>query len=55
MDAEKTIAEIELLEQLFALRDPRPLGTRELASINRVHDEKCAANPWFKLWQRYGI
>ncbi|HUN89756.1 MAG TPA: hypothetical protein VMU28_13235 [Terriglobales bacterium] len=55
MDAEKTIAEIELLEQLFALPDPRKLGTRELASLNRLHDERCAANPWFKLWQRYGI
>ena len=55
MDAEKTIADIEQLERMFALPDPRPLGTRELASINRVHDEKCAANPWFKLWQRYGI
>jgi len=55
MDAEKTIAEIELLERIFAVRDPRPMSMSDLAAANRRHDEMLAHSPWFRLWQRYGI
>ncbi len=55
MDAEQTIAEIESLERIFAVRDTRPLSLSDLAAANRRHDEQQASSPWFRLWQRYGI
>jgi hypothetical protein len=55
MDAERTIAEIELLESLFAVPDTRPLGPSDVLAANRRHDERLAHSPWFRLWQRYGI
>jgi hypothetical protein len=55
MDPEKTIAEIELLERLFARADTRPLSASDIAAANRRHDEKLAQSPWFKIWQRYGL
>jgi len=55
MDSEQTISEIELLERLYALRDPRPLSASDLAAANRRHDERNANSPWFRLWQAYGI
>jgi len=55
MDAEQTIADIELLERIFAVPDTRPLGLSDLAAANRRHDEKLAQSPWFRLWQQYGI
>jgi hypothetical protein len=55
MDAEKTIFEIEWLEHIFALPDPRRPGVPDLETANRRHDDMHAANPWFRLWQRYGI
>jgi hypothetical protein len=55
MNAEKTIAEIEWLERIFAVPDVRPLKPSDLAAANRRHDEKLARSPWFRLWQRYGI
>jgi hypothetical protein len=55
MDAEKTIAEIELLERIFEAPDSRPLSENDLAAANRRHDEMLAHSPWFKLWQRYGL
>ena len=55
MDAEQIISEIERLERIFALADPRPLGPSDLSAANRKHDEKNAHSPWFKLWQRYGV
>jgi hypothetical protein len=55
MDGEQTIAEIELLERIFAVPDTRPLSARDLAAANRRHDEKQASSPWFRLWQRYGV
>jgi hypothetical protein len=54
MDAERIISEIETLERIFALPDPRPLQTSQLPVINHLHDEKLSRNPWFQLWQRYG-
>jgi hypothetical protein len=55
MDAEETIAEIEALERMFALPDSRPLTAHDLSAANRKHDETLAANPWFRMWQRYGV
>jgi hypothetical protein len=43
MDGEQTIAEIELLERIFAVPDTRPLSARDLAAANRRHDEKQPA------------
>ena len=55
MDLEKTITEIEWLEQIFSLPDKRPLQLRDREAANQRHDELLAANPWFRLRQRYGI
>jgi hypothetical protein len=37
MEAEQTIAEIEWLERMFAVPDPRPLSPSDLAAANRWH------------------
>jgi hypothetical protein len=55
MDIEKTITEIECLERIFALPDTRPLRLTDREAANRRHDEMHAANPWFRLWKRYGV
>lgn len=55
MDVEQTIAEIERLERIFTVPDPRPLGPSDLAAANRRHDEMLAHSPWFRLWQQYGV
>ncbi len=55
MDIDKTIAEIEWLEWLLSLPDPRPLQASDRDAANQRHDQVLAHNPWFRLWQRYGI
>jgi hypothetical protein len=55
MDIEKTIAEIEWLERIFALQDTRRLRAADLEAANRRHDEMHAANPWFRLWKEFGV
>ena len=55
MEAEKTIAEIECLERIFAVPDIRPLSASDISAANRRHDDMLAHSPWFRLWQRYGI
>ncbi|MGI9102589.1 MAG: hypothetical protein ACR2IF_09120 [Terriglobales bacterium] len=55
MDAEKIIGEIEQLERLLSLPDPRPLQAGDRHAANQRHDERQAHNPWFKLWQQYGL
>jgi hypothetical protein len=55
MDAENTIAEIELLERIHALPDKRPLQMADLKAANQKHDEKNANNPWFRLWKRDSV
>jgi hypothetical protein len=55
MDVERIIAEIELLEQMLSLPDPRKLQMADWKAANRKHDETYAANPWFRLWKRYGV
>ena len=53
MDAEKLISEIEALEHIFSLSDPRPLRPADIAAINQHHDQRLAHNPWFQLWNTY--
>ncbi len=55
MHSDRTIAEIEHLERMFSLVDPRPLNARDVAAANRRHDQQLANSPWFRLWQRYGV
>jgi hypothetical protein len=55
MDAERKIADVKMLESIFALPDTRPLTPTDLEAANRRHDQALAASPWFKLWQSYGI
>jgi len=55
MDAEQIIADIELLERIFAAPDTRPPSASDLSAANRRHDEKLANSPWFRLWQSYGL
>ena len=55
MNVEKIIAEVEWLEGIYSLPDTRPLGLTDRDAANQSHDERCADNPWFRLWQRYGL
>jgi len=55
MNVEKSIAEIEWLELLYSVPDPRPLQLSDRCAANQRHDEMYANNPWFKLWKRYGV
>ena len=55
MNIDRTIAEIEYLERVFAVPDTRPLSLSDLAAANRRHDEMLAHSPWFRLWKRYGV
>jgi hypothetical protein len=55
MNVEKTIAEVEWLEGIYSLPDTRPLNLADREAANRQHDEMLATNPWFRLWQRYGV
>ena len=55
MDIERTIDDIEQLEEMFETPDIRPLNANDLAALNRRHDEMLAHGPWFRLWQRYGV
>lgn len=55
MDAERTIAEIEWLERIFAVPDTSQMNPSDLAAANRRDGEKLANSPWFRLWQRYGV
>jgi len=55
MDVEKTITDIEWLERTFTLPDTRRLRVADREAANRKHDDMYAANPWFRLWKRYGV
>ncbi len=55
MDMDKSIADILLLEQIYALPDRRPLTVADREAANQQHDVTLAENPWFKLWRRYGV
>ncbi len=55
MDTQRTVAEIEWLERLFAVPDSRPLSASDLSAANRRHDQKQANSPWLRLCQSYGV
>ena len=55
MDIERTIDDIEQLEEMFEALDIRPLSASDLAAANRRHDDMLAHSPWFRLWQQYGV
>jgi hypothetical protein len=55
MDIERTIDDIEQLEEMFETPDIKPLNASDLVALNRRHDEMLAHSPWFRLWQRYGV
>jgi hypothetical protein len=55
MDAERTIADIEWLERVYAAPDTRPLNASDISAANRRHDDLLAHSPWFRLWQQYGV
>ncbi len=55
MDAERIITEIELLERIYSLPDRRPMSQADCQAANQRHDQTVAANPWFKLWQDFGL
>jgi hypothetical protein len=55
MDVERTIADIERLEDIFSLEDTRPYSQSDISAANRRHDERNASSPWFRLWQDFGV
>ena len=55
MDIERTIDDIEQLEEMFEAPDIRPLSASDISAANRRHDEMLAPSPWFRIWQRYGV
>jgi len=55
VDVEKTISDIELLERIYVLPDNRAFSAADREAANRRHDQMCASNPWFKVWQQFGL
>jgi hypothetical protein len=55
MDIERTIDDIEQLEEMFETPDIRPLSVSDLLAANRRHDEMLAHSPWFQLWKQFGV
>jgi hypothetical protein len=55
MDIERTVDDIEQLEEMFDAPDIRPLNATDPAALNRRHDEVLALSPWFQIWLRYGV
>ena len=55
MDIEQTISDIERLERILEMPDPRPLTSNDVLAANQKHDAKLANSPWFRLWQSYGV
>jgi hypothetical protein len=55
MDVERTINDIEQLQEMFEAPDIRPLSASDISAANRRHDEKLAQSPWFRIWKHYGV
>jgi hypothetical protein len=55
MDVERTINDIEQLQEMFEAPDSRPLSASDISAANRRHDEKLAHSPWFRIWKHYGV
>ena len=51
MNAEKIIAEIEWLEQLLRLPDPRSLQMSDCKTASQKYDETYTDDPRFRLWR----
>ena len=54
MDIERTIDDIEQLEEMFEAPDIRPLSVSDISAANRRHDEMLAHSPWLRFWQQFG-
>jgi len=50
MNVEKTIADIEFLESLYALPDERPIPPSGWEAESPVPDELNGRNLWLSLW-----
>jgi hypothetical protein len=50
MNVEKTIADIEFLESLYALPDERPIPTSDWKAASPKRDELFGRNLWLSLW-----
>ena len=50
MNAEKTIADIEFLESLYALSDERPIPTFDWKAANPKRDELYGRNLCLSFW-----
>ena len=55
MDVERTIDDIQQLEEMFEAPDIRPLSDSDVSAANRRHDEMHAKSPWFRLWHDFGV
>jgi hypothetical protein len=55
MDVERTINDIEQLQEMFEAPDIRPLSASDISAANRRHDDKLANSPWFRIWKHYGV
>ena len=55
MEVERTISEIESLEDMYEMPDIRPLTAEDALAASQRHDKKQAKSPWFRLWQHYSI
>lgn len=52
MDAEKTVAQIEWLEELFRLPDERTPRMLDWKLGDEKRSEDCASDTWFRLRRR---
>jgi hypothetical protein len=55
MDVERTIDEIQQLQEMFEAPDIRPLSASDISVANRRHDEMLGHSPWFRLWKHFGV
>jgi hypothetical protein len=55
MDVERTIDDIEQLEEMFEAPDTRPFSARDISAANRRHDQMLANSPWFRMWRDFGV
>ena len=55
MDVERTIHEIQQLEEMFEAADSRPFSATDIAAANRRYDKILAHSAWFRLWHDFGV
>ena len=49
MDVERTIDDIEQLQEMVEAPDIRPLNASDISAANQRRDEMLAHSPWFQL------